>query len=91
MALPKAEGEKGDNHKWLKIMFLVDVAIVIYLIFWPIYPGRQLFIHSYWKIGLFGIFFLEGYKSFFGKTKTFETAIPSEAIKKKNKKSTKKE
>jgi len=91
MALPKKDGDKDEDHLWLKIIFLVDVAIVIYLIYCPIYPGRNLFIYSYWKIGLFSIFALEGYRCFFGKAKSLESSIPIEALKKKSKKTVKKE
>ena len=72
-------------------MFLVDAAVVIYLVFFPIYPGRQIFTHTYWKLGLFAILSLEAYRSFFGKSKSLEDMIPPEILKKKNKRNSKKE
>lgn len=69
MALPKTPDSKKDEHILLKILFFVDVFVLFYLLNWPLYPGRHIFIHSSWKIAVIFIMFFETINFLFKKSK----------------------
>ena len=56
IALQSKPDEKKKCYYVPHFIFLVDLALTIYLWMKPLYPGRHIFLYSSWKYGVFFIF-----------------------------------
>ena len=74
MALSKELKEKKSSIM-NKIMFIVDLIIIIYLWSYPIYPGRFIFSHSLWKYALLLIIIFVGIHCFTERSKSLYEPI----------------